>query len=151
MKRKGAKKIFVVGHSYGTPTILHSKNQGFDAAIFWDGSFTERIQKYFKKAKYIQQIKGRLLDWGFHILIGEKMIKEAEKVNSLALIDKLSKPTLFAYAGKGALIESGRKMYDRSKAPKKFIVIKNAQHNFNEDGTQEKLYSETINWLKKYI
>lgn len=150
LKRKGTRKIFAIGHSYGAPSILHSDHSKFDGVIFWDGSYYT-ISKHFLTLKYISAIKGRLLQWGVQVVIGEKMVQEAARVNSIKLIRKLTSPIAFFCAGRGVLIKGGRAMFKAAPTEKLFHIIKGASHNFEEEGVQERLYSATALWIKKFL
>ncbi len=41
-------------------------------------------------------------------------------------------------------------MHTVANKPKELVVIKNAHHNFTEDGKQEELYAATVRWFKKF-
>lgn len=150
LRKRGARKIFVVGHSYGAPTILHSIKKDFDCAVFWDGSPCEFVTKYFDGLKYYKALNGRLLEWGIDVVIGESMVKEARKIDSFKLIAHHKTPILFAYAENGEIHTIGKKVYNHYQNEKKFIVIKKADHNFNDGDVQKKLYAETVKWFKKH-
>ena len=44
-RKRGVKKIYVAGHSFGGPTIFLSRDQDFDAAVLWDPSFAISFAK----------------------------------------------------------------------------------------------------------
>ena len=147
LRKQGAKKIFVIGHSYGAPSILHSVKKDFNGVVFWDGSYL--ISDYFKKCKYVKEIDGRILDWGYDVVISEAMVKEANEVDALTLLRDLHVPIQILCAGKGSLMAGGKKMFAAANDPKMFRLIPGATHNFEEDGAEERLYKETVRWLKK--
>jgi dienelactone hydrolase len=148
--KKGVRKIFVVGHSYGLPSILHTKNRIFKAAASWDGSFLPRST--FKKLPRSIKPRGRFLDEGYLVVMGEAMVEEESKVNSLELLKSFYKPMLFI-AAKGKQqtnLFGAREMYRVSMKDKKLVVVNGANHNFTEEGKQEELYSVTVKWFKKW-
>lgn len=152
LRKRGAKKIFIIGHSYGAPSILYSKDQDFKAAVFWDGTIlSPKSPLHWGKTRYVRAVKGRVLDWGFSIVLGEKMYQESLDVNSEELIKGMSVPIKFVCAGKGILVKKTKKLFGKIKNSKEFAVIKGASHNFEEDEKQEQLYRETVSWFKKFI
>ena len=147
LRRRGAKWVYVVGHSYGAPTILHSQQKQFDGVVFWDGSYGT-ISRYLLKLLKVPGFPARVMDGGYGVLVGERMVQESTKVDSLALVRKLRVPMGFFYAGKGRIQAGGRAMYRAARGPKVFKVIPGAGHNFSEDGKQEQLFRATLAWLK---
>ncbi len=151
LKLKGAKQIFMVGHSYGLPSILHTKDRSFKAVISWDGSYLPR--NWFAKLERVGKLtKGRIIDEGYLTIMGEEMALEARKVNSLKLIKNLNKPIKFiTIPGKSGNLSGSKKMYAAISGPKEITIIIGASHNFTEDGKQEELYMETVKWFKNYL
>ena len=149
LKRKGTKKIFILGHSYGAPAILCSEYKNYKAVVFWDGSFVEFSARFFKQDIRLRQIKARFSRWGS--LTGERMVQEAFKFDTLKYLVKLNMPIKFIAAGKGILTPYEKKMYKAVKVQKALKVIAGASHNFTEGGMQEKLYKETLSWFKKFV
>lgn len=150
---KGAKKIFVAGHSYGGLTILASKNKKYDAITLWDSSYEPF--GFFKHAKRVMLKESAVYieDWGIQFVLGEEMIKEAKKLTGkkcVNLIKSVHAPVNIIVAGKGGLIKGGKKYFKAANVPKEFTVIKNATHCFDEDGAEEKLFQETYNWFSKF-
>jgi esterase/lipase len=149
-RKKGAKKIFVIGHSYGGATILFSKNQDFDAAVLWDSS--DRPRKLMSEdLKFIKKANIYTISWGTAIILGKQMVEEAKKLPDLfGKMTQFRKPVKIIVAEKGDLVKGGKKYYEVAKMDKDFAIIKNATHLFGEDGTEEKLFSETLKWIKKF-
>lgn len=149
-RNKDVKKIFVVGHSFGGPTILLSKNKGFDGVILWDPSYGYPMS--FKGAKYINSLKVYRTTWNFDVLISKKMIKESKtlKEKEEKVIKELDIPIKIINAGNSFLLEGGKRYYELANEPKDRVIINGADHTFNEDGVEEKLFKETLEWVKKY-
>ena len=101
-----------------------------------------------RKLKYIKELHGRILDWGSDVVLPEAMVEENDNVDTIKLIKHITAPIKIICAGKGILIPGGKKMYQAAPTKKAFSIIKGATHNFNEDGAQEKLFKETLRWLK---
>lgn len=150
LQSKGAKKIYVVGHSYGFPSILHSKYEHIQALVSWDGSVLPKDD--FKKLQSVTKpVKGRLLDEGYLTIIGEAMVKEEASVDSKKLAKDYNIPTKLVTIPKGGNLSGAKKIYKGMQEPKELTVIKGASHNFIEEGKQEELYRKTVSWFKKFL
>lgn len=149
LRNKGLKTIHVVGHSFGGPTILLSKQKEFDKVVLWDPSIDPEVLK--KELKHIEESDAYYVDWGAAVIIGKKMIEENKAIKPLQLIKNIHVPIKLIFAGKGELKESDwKKYFDSANQPKAMTVIPSASHNFHEEGTEEQLFEETLDWLKKF-
>ncbi len=150
--KKGVKKIFMVGHSYGGPTILLSKSENYQAIVLWDPSYNPK--EVFAKAKHVKEFNNYILKWGYGFIIGQKMFIEAKKTSekqSKQMIKNVYKPIKIICAGREKRVASARKYYSVANQPKDLVIIKNAGHCFNEDGAEDKLFKQTFSWFKKYV
>ena len=146
-KNKGIKTVYVVGHSFGGPTILLSKQKGFDKIVLWDPSINPK--KLEKEVKHIKEFDTYYVDWGAAVIVGRKMIEEARQIEPVKLIKLIHVPIKLIFAGKGELKEKDQKRYfDSANQPKEITVIPDATHNFNEDGTEGRLFDETFKWFE---
>lgn len=154
-KKKGVKKIFVVGHSFGGLTILLSKKQAFDAAILWDpsvdpksvtdGIYIKELDRYFLDS----MDKSKNFD-SFGITVGASMVEENKKLKPFELITKFTKPVKIVVAGNNMLVKGGKSYYQLAKTEKDFALIPGASHCFDEDGTEEKLHQETYEFIQRF-
>jgi len=150
-RKKGVKKIFVAGHSFGGVTVLLSQGQGFDAAILWDSSGDKDVHL---KAKYVKEIGKYLFEdgWAVNFTIGKAMYEENnKKLVPTELIKKIKVPIKVIIASAGEMTEEGKKLFNAAKKPKDIAAIEGATHNFDEDGAEEKLFEETYSWIKLFI
>ena len=150
LESHGAKKIFVAGHSYGWPSILHTKHRTFKAVAAWDGSILPTNNVDIPKR--IQKPKGRIYDEGYFLIIGEKMAKDSHKIKSLELMKKFDEPVSFITVNNDVLgnISGMTTMHKAFKGKKELVVVKGATHTFWEDGKQEELYAATVKWFKRF-
>jgi len=151
LEKKKVKQIFIAGHSYGFPSILHTKNRIFRAVVSWDGTILPRNN--FIKMKRTTNPKGRIFDEGYLTIMGEDMAVEEGKVDSIVLIKALRKPIKFITVDnkkRGNLV-GAKKAYRAAPELKALTIIKGASHNFLEEGKEEELYAETVSWFKKYL
>lgn len=149
LRDHSARKVFVIGHSYGGPTILRSRRRNFDAVVLWDPSYGHSLT--FTGAKYVKGLKGSIAIWGIGYLIGNAMVREARQMTarkSEGLIRGIHVPIKIIAAGKGELLKGSKRYYAAANPPKAFAIIRGADHNFNYEGNQESLFRETLAWLK---
>lgn len=153
-RKKGVKKVFVVGHSFGGPTILLSKNQDFDGAVLWDPSHDIS----FTKANYgcpagtfVKELGGYLTHWGQNVIIGQAMAKEVDRLKWNDLPKYFSKPLKMIVAGKGALVPAVKRSIKNANDPKALDIIKGATHYFDDDETmQERVFASTKDWFDTF-
>jgi len=148
--RNKFKKIFVVGHSMGGPTILLSKTKEMNGIILWDPSY-DLAKDLARICKYNKCLNVYILNWGTEFIIGKRMYNEWRSFpDPRVLLQEIKAPIKIICAGKNFLVSGGRQYFKHANSPKAFIVIKNAGHTFDEVGAEEKLFSETLEWVKKY-
>lgn len=153
-RRKGFKKIFAVGHSYGGATILLSDPDKLDGAVLWDpthgATFTKR-KWGGSPARYLKQIDAYLVDWGVYYVLGRAMVEEADDLEWDKLAAKFSAPTRIVCAGSGVLTKGCEHYFKTLPAAKKDLkVIRNATHYFSDrPGMEDRVYRLTCDWFKK--
>lgn len=140
-------KIFLVGHSLGGPSILFSDITPVDSIVLWDPSFDilSRIKKYLRINK---KTKKYTLNWGIEYTLSAKMINSWKKIDD-RMLKLFSKPTKIICAGQCWLYKIWQQKIPAVKVENEFLVVKNAGHCFDEEGTEEILFKETLKWFKK--
>ncbi len=141
------KKIYVIGHSFGGTSLLFADTKHASGLVFWGASFIvpadEKKEFDFKK-KY----NAYTYDVGMNVIVGKKFLEELFVVDNCdELIKKITKPVLFVGAGKDST--SHDKYYKFANHPKAVVRIKEADHCFNTFASEEKLFAETLAWVKK--
>ena len=146
-RNKGVKKISVVGHSFGGPSVLLSKKKDFDDTILWEPSDDKDV---VLKARYLKELDKYHCrsESSFGFIISKEMYQENKKLKPSELIKEINVPIKIIVAGLGTLIEEGRKLLQNANEPKAFAIIPSATHCFDEDGAEEKLFQETLDWIK---
>ncbi len=149
-RKKGVKKIFVAGHSFGGVTVLLSKKKDFDAAVLWDSTGDKDVKL---EAKYIKELdKYYRQESAYGFTISKKMYEENNsKLKPTRLIKSMHMPVKVIVAGAGILVIEGKELFESANSPKDYAIIPKATHNFHEDGTEEILFQETYVWLKKFV
>ena len=145
------KKIAVIGHSLGSPTILKSNKTLFDSVVLWDPSY---LQDGIRKSLTAIKIEGKsywLSHDQFDYLLSTIMIDEWEWFNGkneLALVENLQKPLLIIAAARGILKEGSKLYFKVAKGKKRYVLVPGATHCFDEEGTETLLLDETLTWVK---
>jgi dienelactone hydrolase len=153
-RRKGFKKIYVAGHSFGGPTILLSKKQDFDAAVLWDPSYDVS----FTKKKYgvpggrsIKSLNGYFMRWGVNVVLSRRMAREVDELEWDSLTPSFHVPLKLIAAGKGILVNGCKKYIAHANEPKQLEILKGATHYFDDTPSmQNRLFISTKNWFQKF-
>jgi len=144
------KNIFVVGHSLGGPTIFLSDHSKIKAIVLWDPSFD--LKKLMSQEDFSREYNAYILEWGPSIIFGNQMFEEYQNFpDPLDLIRQVKVPIKIILAGKNKILVKGcRLYYKHANEPKALSVIKNADHNFDEEGVEEELFKETLRWIRTF-
>jgi pimeloyl-ACP methyl ester carboxylesterase len=95
----------------------------------------------------------RFIDWGIPMLVSESYIRDAKNLTpprALSLVEDWNVPLKIVSAGKGILVPGARKYLSHVHAAKEHVIIPAAGHNFNEEGTEQQLFRETLAWFRKF-
>ncbi|RJR32144.1 alpha/beta hydrolase [Candidatus Parcubacteria bacterium] len=140
------KNIFLIGHSLGALVILKSNLSGIKKIVLWDPTkgFTNTKDKFIT---YNKSLNKYILRWGKETLANKKMINEwAEAREPGKIIRKLDTPIKFIFAESGT--HKHWLPYLKMIKPKNdYVIIRGSSHNFCEEGTEEKLFEETLKWI----
>ncbi len=151
--RNKYKKVFLVGHSYGGLTILKTDTSLISGMILWDASYskgTSRGTDWINEKNYNKHLDAYILDWGVELIIGKAMFEEAKTLPHPRLIKRINVPVKIICAGKSRLVKAGKLYFKYAKNPKEFTIIKDASHTFSEEGTEDKLFKETLKFVTKH-
>ncbi|MDO8240807.1 MAG: alpha/beta fold hydrolase [Candidatus Moranbacteria bacterium] len=151
LKKKKAQDIFAVGHSYGGPTIFLSDTKNYRALVLWDASF--HFKALFKNKEYSKELKGFCKEWAFKFFIGQKFVTEAEKLEKTfwQTVSQNKAPTKVVLTENGNARSPLKKdFFTALNEPKEMLEMKKTGHTFSEDTAAEKLFQETLKWLRKF-
>jgi alpha-beta hydrolase superfamily lysophospholipase len=153
-RKRGFKKIFVAGHSFGGPSILLSKRQEFDAAVLWDPSYKiSFVQKKYGApgGRFVKAVNGYYMKWGVNVIIGKAMAQEVDRVKWDELTPNFHVPLKIIAAGKGVLVKGAGAYFKNANEPKSLETIKGATHYFDEvPEMQERVYLITKKWFDRF-
>ena len=145
---QGSTTIFMVGHSYGFPSILCSHDRSFKAVVAWDGSLLPH--EHFKNLARCEKPDGYILDEGYFVIMGKEMYEEANTLSTEALLKNLGRPLKFIAASdeKESNREEGVKIIKMAEGSNLYSVVPGTTHCFTEEGVLDTLYQETLSWFQ---
>jgi len=140
--------LFIAGHSYGFPSAIHADLSEIDRIASWDGTLVPNT--FAENALLSENPKGRILDVGYEIIIGEEMVQESFTADIRPFLKSTKIPILFAGSGKSRqghkeTAEEMSRLVRFSKA----ITIPGARHGYTEEGALESLCHKTIEWFNE--
>ena len=149
---KKFKKIYLVGHSLGAPSIIFSDTYAAKAIVLWDPASVD-IKMFDSFCKYNEKLDAYIIDWGTQAIMSKEMYNEMG--HGKEWLEKLSKikvpiKVIGATEGDSFMKKSRMAYFKKSNEPKDIVFIKGAGHTFSEEGAEEKLFKETLKWVKKY-
>jgi len=151
--RKKYGHISVIGHSLGSPAILKADTNGFDSIVLWDPSYLANARMDLLKQVKIDGRQLYIQEWGTEYLMSPAMLEEwswFNGENELTIVANLRKPLKIIVAKKGVLVPGSKKYYKVAQEPKELTIIPGATHCFDEEGVEEVLLSQTLQWIKKH-
>lgn len=150
---KKYKKIYLVGHSLGGPTILRA-NPKANAIVLWDPSREVKGILEGDDIHYEKCLDQYVANWEIDIIIGRPMKEESDSFPTIAeMIKDVQIPIkiIIAYQTVRKYGKHGRDLYYKNaNEPKALYEVKGADHNFNQEGKEEELFRETLSWFKKH-
>lgn len=140
-------KLFLVGHSLGTFVILNTDLTNISKIVLRDP--TKGMQSLEEKGCiYNETLRKYILHWWQEILIGQDMVNDWQKASNIEeSVKKITKPCKIIFAGNNNIYEARKPFLANIKVPYESVIINNASHGFIEEGTEQKLFEETLKWL----
>ncbi len=153
-RRKGAKKVYLAGHSFGGPSILLSTGQDFDACALWDPSYDISVtkKKYgYPGGKYVTELDGYFMNWGTNVVIGKNMAQEIDELPWNELTSQFHVPLKIIAAEKGVLVRGAKQYFAQANQPKQLQIMKGATHYFDDTpNMQERVFKASKQWFDKF-
>lgn len=147
--KKKYSKIYLIGHSLGGPCILLSNlgNDLLSGIVLWDPSNSDST---FEET-LITENGIIYTNWGIQIILHQKMVDEWIELRKhlFSMAEKIQTPMKVICAGNGILWEKWEEYFAVNHTCQEFVKIEGADHSFYEEGAQEKLFIETLKFLRK--
>jgi hypothetical protein len=145
--------VYVIGHSYGGPSIMLSDTSLFAAICLWDPTYDPN---------YVFRINGELpqlgdyrmlIGSGTYRLMGEAMYQESATIdmeNCRALSRSCTTPLQVITAGNSMWAKKNESYHTHAAGISNGIIIPNTVHCFYEEGTTSPLLQYTQNWFDQF-
>jgi pimeloyl-ACP methyl ester carboxylesterase len=157
VRKKGVKRVVVIGHSYSGMAIVYSAAQDFDLAILWDPTHTngydepEAIKNLKNDFTYVDSQRvyasGKGPGYVYAKTVFENDYPESKEAASKFKI----KSCIINASWSKDQQKYGKDYADHIDAITEHIIIPDSTHHFMDDGVAEKLFAETTNYLKKQL
>lgn len=141
------KNIVLVGHSLGTLAILKANLSDISKIVLWDPTVNFNDIKG-RNNSFNTDLNQYIFHWGMDILINNQMIEEWKKIDLTELIDKINVPCKFVFAGDRKKYVLWEPFLKKINIKNEIAIIEWATHCFYEEWTEQKLFKETLDWLK---
>lgn len=141
------KGLILIGHSLGAWTVLKSDLKDIDYIVLWDPTKAYKSLKE-RDIYFSEGLNKYILRWGMDILVSKEMIEEwKEAQNPRKVLENLAKPCKFIFAEHGSY-DHWKQFFKYIKVKFESTIIKDSTHCFYEEGTAQKLYEETYQWIR---
>lgn len=152
--RNEYKHIAVAGHSLGGPVVVIADTTMMDSIVLWDPTPMPDLKDVSEgmksPLKYLPSLKSYLAEWNFSFLLGKEMAREYDTLKPVQKMKDVIAPIKFICAEKEGNAKGGKEYFRAANQPKEYVIIKGATHGFDEWGTEEELFVETLAWIKKW-
>ncbi len=150
-QEKWEKKIFLIGHSFWWLTILYSDLSGISSIILRDPSIGGK--ELLEDVVYNETNSNYVIDWwsGEQYPISDIMYRDF-CIEPQIHLDKMAgiKLAVKIICAENGLKQQAEKYYKVANEPKKFAMVSGARHCFHEEWTEDILFDETYDWIRKY-
>lgn len=146
-------KAFLVGHSYGGPTVMLNPRLQAAAISLWDPSFDLKAVHEAFESNYKPLTGFYCLNWGTTRLIGEAMYNHAHTLDEAAcsaLAESNPVPLQVVMAGEGYYVNKPLNYDSFGSALNRRDVVKGTVHCFYEGQSCEELLAKTHNWFMSF-
>jgi len=140
-------QIFLVGQSLGGPAILWSSQNGVRSIVLWDPSY-KLAEGFLSSVVLNKELNLYVTDFGADYLLSVEMVEDIKRLDE-RLLREFKKPTKIICAGDGILYKDWEKDLDKIDVEHEMVTIGGAGHCFDEEGVENELFKETLEWLDK--
>ena len=140
-------KLIVIGHSLGGLVILKSDLSNVSKIILWDPTTPFKDLKH-KNATYDSDLDKYLVKGKMDFYVGKKLFDEWMSSDFDILLPKINIPCKIIFAGNNNKFELWEPYLDKINVEHEFVTVESATHCFIEEGTEQKLFEETLKWIR---
>ena len=140
-------ELILIGHSFGPLVILSTDLSDISKLILWDPTTPFKNIKD-KNASFDSSLNKYIFHWGMDFLVSKQMVDEWMSADLNSLVEKLSIPCKIIFAGDCNKHKLWKSYLPKFKVKHESAIIEGATHGFIEEGTEQKLFEETLKWIK---
>ena len=150
------RRVYLIGHSYGGPTIMTAQPARAAAISLWDPSFDLKARWDVRNRPDIKRRGDALyLDWGVEVLIGDALIEEAmtdayDASGCLALSAALNRPIQVINASEGRYAAQEQSWHSAGHPANERVVVDGADHCFHNGLTLNDALAHSLTWFRRF-
>ncbi len=141
------KKLILVGHSLGPLVILQSDLSRISRIVLWDPTMPIHNPAE-KNAVFNADLDKYIFEWGIDFIVSKEMVNEWMALDIQKCVKELSVPCKIIFAGNGDKYDVWQKYLPHFSVEHEHVVVDGATHCFIENGTEKKLFEETLQWIQ---
>ncbi len=140
-------ELILIGHSFGPLVILNTDLSNISKLVLWDPT-TPFKNLEDKNAIFNQSLDKYIFRRSVDFLVSKQMVEEWMSADLKDLVRKVSIPCKIIFAGDYNKPELWKPYLPEFKVEHESVIIENATHGFVEEGTEQKLFEETLKWIE---
>jgi len=140
-------KLIVIGHSLGGLVILKSDLSNVSKIILWDPTTPFKDLKH-RNATYDSKLDKYVEKGKMDFYVGKELFDEWMSSDYNKLVTSLNTPCKIIFAGNNNKFELWQPYLDKFQVKHELVTVENATHGFIEEGTEQRLFEETLKWIE---
>lgn len=147
--KKEYEQMYTIGHSLGGQVVVRAGGDNVTASVLWEPC--RELFELNSDLEYVQALDTYIEHSNVDMLIGKNFVEDAKKLPSVTIeVKNFGKPLKIIGAEKACASIDKELYFAHAQEPKEYYVIKGSGHTFDEMGTEETLFRETLTWLQKF-
>ncbi|MFA4975164.1 MAG: hypothetical protein WC839_01195 [Candidatus Paceibacterota bacterium] len=115
--------------------------------VLWDPADKMKDLKE-KNAEYNADLDKYIFNSRLNIIVSKELVDEWQTIDVGKLAEEIDIPCKFIFAGNYNKLEVWKPFLNRIKVANEFAIVEGASHVFIEEGVEQKLFEETLNYIK---
>ena len=157
-KCPSVEKLFLIGHSYGGPTIMMANPENVTAVSLWDPTFDAKSMIWEDPDVTSAQTEiggGRILEEGrISMVFNAEMIAEGlllDEDKSVSLAENFNGPVQVITAGESVYADQKLSYNSAGNSQNVREFVEGTDHCFYEGNTCDVLLDKTLKWFNQFL